>query len=46
MRLFIPLRGNRRMPWKYDDEHYVCGEVESEEHMVLDCNIYMDVKEY
>ena len=28
----LPVRGNRRMSWKYDHEHCVCGEVESEEH--------------
>ena len=40
----LPVRGNTRMSWKYNDEHYVCGEVESEEHMLLDCNLYMDVR--
>ena len=35
------VKGNTRMSWKYDDEHCVCGEVESEEHVFLDCNHYM-----
>ena len=30
----LPVRGNTRMSWMYDDEHCVCGEVESEEHML------------
>ena len=42
----LPVRGNTRMSWKYDDEYCVCEEVESEEHMVLDCNLYMDVKRW
>ena len=40
----LPVRGNTRMSWTYDDEHCVCDEVESEEQMLLDCNLYMDVK--
>ena len=32
------------MPWKYDDEHCVCGKVGSEEHVLLDCNLYMEVR--
>ena len=32
------------MSWKCDDEHYVCGEMESEEHVFLYCNMYMDVR--
>ena len=39
----LPVGGNTRMSWKYDDEHCVC-EVESEEHMLLDYNLYMDVR--
>ena len=30
--------------WKYDDEYCVCGEVESEEHVLFDCNLYMDMR--
>ena len=40
---YLPVRGNTRMSRKYDDEHCVYGEVESEEYMLLDCNLYMDV---
>ena len=31
-----------RRSWKYYDERYVCGEVDSEKHVLLDCNLYMD----
>ena len=34
------------MSWKYDDGRRVCGEVESEKHMLLDCNLYMDVRRW
>ena len=40
----LPVMGNTRMSWKYNDEHCVCGEVDSEEHLLLDCNLYMDVR--
>ena len=40
----LPVRGNSGMSWKNDDEHCVCGEVESEEHIWLDCNIDMEGK--
>ena len=36
------MRGNTRMSWKYDD-NIVCVCMESEEHVLLDCNLYMDV---
>ena len=32
------------MSWKYNDAHCVCGDVESEEPVLLDCNLYMDVR--
>ena len=40
----LPVRGSTRMTWKYDDEHCVYGEVESEKHVLLDYNICMDVR--
>ena len=38
------MSGNTIMSWRYDDEHCVCGEVESYEHVLLDCNLNMDVR--
>ena len=38
------MRGNTTMSWKCDDEHCVCGKVGSEEHVLLDCNLYMEVR--
>ena len=42
----LPGYGNTRISWKYDEEYCVriCGEVEPEEHVQLDWNIYMDVR--
>ena len=40
----LPVRGNTGMSWKHDDEHCMCGEEESKEHVLLDCNLYMDVR--
>ena len=42
----LPVRGDTRMSWKYNDERCVCGKVESEEHVLLDCNIDMDVRRW
>ena len=38
------MSGNTRKSWKYDDQHCVHGEVESEEHMLLYCHLYMDMR--
>ena len=32
------------MSWKYDDMRCVCGDVESEKHVLLDCNLDVDVR--
>ena len=37
-------RGSTRISWKYDDIRCVCGDVESEKHVLLDCNLYVDVR--
>ena len=40
----LPVRGSARMLWKYDDVCCVCGDVESEKQVLLDCNLYVDVR--
>ena len=40
----LPVRGSTRMLWKYDDMRCVCGDVGSEKHVFLDCNLYVDVR--
>ena len=37
---FLHVRGNERMAWKYDDDCCGCGEVETEEHVLFECNRY------
>ena len=36
--------GVTKMVWKYDDEQCICVDVESEEHVWFDCNLYIDVR--
>ncbi len=45
MRLWVrggcmPVRNNERMHWKYDSNQCVCGEVETEHHILFECNRY------
>ena len=40
----LSLRGNTMMSWKYDDERCVLGDVQPAEHVLLYCNLYMDVR--
>ena len=42
----LPVRGSTRMSYKYDDMWCVCGDVVSEKHVLLDCNLYMDVRRW
>ena len=39
----LPVRESTMITWKYDDMHCVCGDVESEKHVVLDCNLCVDM---
>ena len=31
----LPVRGSERMTWKYEDDKYRCGPVETEKHVFL-----------
>ena len=42
--VIMMMRGSTKMSWKHDDMRCVCGDVESGKHVLLDCNIYMDVR--
>ena len=33
-----PVRGSEMMAWKYDDDCCGCGQVETEEHVLFECN--------
>ena len=35
----LPVRGSTRMSWKYGDFYCVCDDVESENHVLLNCNL-------
>ena len=40
----LPVRGSTKMSWKYDHMCCVYGDVESEKHVLLDCNLYVNVR--
>ena len=40
----LPVRGVQGCFLRYDEERCVCGYVESEEHVLFTCNIYMVVR--
>ena len=40
----LPVRGITNMAWKYEDTRCVCGDVESEEHVLFEFNLYMDLR--
>ena len=37
-----PVRGSERMACKYDDDCCGCGQVETEEHVLFECNHYRE----
>ena len=36
----LHIKGSKRMAWKYDDDCCGCGQVETEEHVLFECNRY------
>ena len=36
------VRGRDRMTWKYDDDKFRCGLVETEKHVLFECTLYGD----
>ena len=36
----LPVRGSERMTWKYEDSKYMCGLVETEKYVLLECTLY------
>ena len=38
----LPVRGSDRMTWKYDDDKCRCGLVETEKHVLFECNTKME----
>ena len=40
----LPVRSNERMNWKYEDKKCVCGEIETVEHVMQECDRYQNVR--
>ena len=38
----LQVRGSERMAWKYDEDCCGCGKVETEEHVLFECNCYRE----
>ena len=36
----LPMRGSKRMTWKYDDDKFRCGLVETEKHVLFEFTLY------
>ena len=36
----FPVRGSERMTWKYEDDKYSCGLVETEKHVLFEYTLY------
>ena len=41
----LPVRGSKTMKWKYQDDLCGCGQVETEEHVLFECNRYRQERE-
>ena len=41
----LPVRGSETMKWKYQDDLCGCGQVETEEHVLFECNQYGQERE-
>ena len=39
----MPLRGNRKFLWRNRDERCRCGEPETEDHFLFQCELYAEV---
>lgn len=40
---YLPLRGNRKFLWRNRDERCRCGEPETEDHFLFQCELYAEV---
>ena len=38
----LPVRGSERMAWKYEDDKYRCGLLETEKHVLFECTLYRE----
>ena len=40
---YLPLRGNRKFLWRNRDERCRCGEIETEDHFLFQCELYAEI---
>ena len=43
--LCLPVRWSETMKWKYQDDMCGCGQMETEEHVLFECNRYGQERE-